>query len=389
MASAVEALLLLGVLALFVMTLAPFAQAAAVALLGETPRPLAASRPRLAVLTPAHDEAGGIEGLVRHVLPQLAPGDRLLVVADNCTDDTARLAGQAGAEVLVRRDHLRRGKGHALAAGLQRLAADPPEVVIFLDADCRFGEGALDRLSRAAAAREAPVQCLNLMEGGSRLAEFAWRFRNDLRPSGQDRLGLPCQLFGTGMAMPWRLVEPARFATGAVAEDLVIGLGSAMAGAPPRFERRALVTSRFPETVQGRLEQKRRWVHGHLEVIARLAWPTFREAAKRRDVGLAAMALDIMTPPLSLLAAAHAALLGLAAAHAIATGGWLPVAGAMVAAGMLAAALVVGWARHGRGLVGWREAAAIPAHALRVLRLGGLLARRRSAWTRADRSRGS
>jgi glycosyltransferase involved in cell wall biosynthesis len=37
------------------------------------------------------------------ITPQLAAGDRLLVVADNCSDDTATLARQAGAQVVERR----------------------------------------------------------------------------------------------------------------------------------------------------------------------------------------------------------------------------------------------------------------------------------------------
>ena len=61
-----------------------------------------APRPRAAVLIPAHDEQAVIEQTVRGLIPTLAPGDRLLVVADNCSDDTAELACRAGAEVVVR-----------------------------------------------------------------------------------------------------------------------------------------------------------------------------------------------------------------------------------------------------------------------------------------------
>ncbi|UUZ49852.1 hypothetical protein LP420_06825 [Massilia sp. B-10] len=43
-------------------------------------------------------------------------GDRLLVVADNCSDDTANQARSLGADVLERTDLVRRGKGYALDA---------------------------------------------------------------------------------------------------------------------------------------------------------------------------------------------------------------------------------------------------------------------------------
>src|SRR6185369_9762676 len=86
------------------------------ALLPATAEPRREPRPfKLAVLMPAHDEELGIAGTVRALSAELAPGDRLLVVADNCSDRTAELARAAGAEVVERRDAERRGKGHALS----------------------------------------------------------------------------------------------------------------------------------------------------------------------------------------------------------------------------------------------------------------------------------
>src|SRR5579862_5621655 len=68
-------------------------------------------RPTVAVLMPAHDEAVGIRQSLQNLLPQLLPADRLVVIADNCSDDTAAIAAAAGAEVIERRDPTQRGKG--------------------------------------------------------------------------------------------------------------------------------------------------------------------------------------------------------------------------------------------------------------------------------------
>src|SRR5436853_418709 len=54
-----------------------------------------------AVLIPAHNEGAGTLPTIGDVRAQLAPGDRIVVVADNCTDDTAAIAQAAGAEVIV------------------------------------------------------------------------------------------------------------------------------------------------------------------------------------------------------------------------------------------------------------------------------------------------
>jgi glycosyltransferase involved in cell wall biosynthesis len=159
----VDCLLYALALGLGLMTLAFFVQATAVLLCRHTKMPMASVRPRVAVLVPAHDEHAGIGALVEHIRLHLRPSDRLLVVADNCQDETATIAADHGAEVLVRDDPKRRGKGFALAAGLRHLAQVPPEVVVFVDADCRFDLEGVDLIARACAACDAPVQCRNLM----------------------------------------------------------------------------------------------------------------------------------------------------------------------------------------------------------------------------------
>src|SRR5258708_17797324 len=57
--------------------------------------PTARRRGTVAVLIPAHDEAKGVLATLNDIKPQLRPTDRLLVVADNCTDDSAAV-GAAG-----------------------------------------------------------------------------------------------------------------------------------------------------------------------------------------------------------------------------------------------------------------------------------------------------
>src|SRR5215471_14666196 len=95
-------------------------------------------RPRrcVAVVVPAHNESTDLLPTLADIQAQLYPYDRLLVVADNCTDDTAAVARAGGAEVVERHDLIKVGKGYALDWGLRHLASDPPEFVVFIDADC-------------------------------------------------------------------------------------------------------------------------------------------------------------------------------------------------------------------------------------------------------------
>lgn len=388
----VEFLLVLSTLALLAATAGLATQAAAALALRDRPFPAAAVRPRTAILVPAHNEIAAIAATAAHLKSQMMPVDRLVIVADNCSDRTAELAIRAGAEVVVRNDLARKGKGFALEAGLHYLRKNPPDVVLFVDADCRLSPGCLDALARACAGAGAPVQCLYLMqvnpasEGQSRLAEFAWRIRNDLRPTGCARLGLPCQLFGTGMMFPWSVIDPSDFATGHVTEDLLIGLRCAMKGALVRFLPSVSVGSYFPATAVGSVLQQRRWVHGHLQIAFREAPRLLVAAIKHRSFALAALAADLLIPPLVLSAFAVNGMFALTLGFGLLAGVWTPAALAGMAVALYSAFLTAAWFYCGRDIIGRAELAEVPRHIRRVLRAAiDFLSGARSGWVRAER----
>ena len=353
--------------------------------------PWASPRPSLTVLVPAHNEEGGIAATLATVLPQLAAGDRLLVVADNCSDGTAAAARAAGAEVIERSSTLR-GKGYALGYGVDHLRPDPPSAIAIVDADCDLEPGALDVLMRSLFATGRPAQALYLMLApddaglGRRLAQFAWRVRNWVRPAGWRRLGLPCQLMGTGMAFTWEMLKDAQLANASIVEDMKLGIDLAVAGTAPIFCGRALVTSRFPDSAAASGTQRTRWEHGHIETILREVPPLLRAALARRDARLLGLALDLAVPPLALLAGLLAldGLLSLA--------GWL-LGGTVAALGLAAALLctffcsvLLAWAGRGRDLVRLTELLAVPWYIVAKLPIYlRFIVRRQKDWVRTDR----
>ena len=273
------------------------------------------STPRIGVLIPAHNESRNLLPTITDIKGQLALADRLLVVADNCSDDTAAIANAAGAEIVERKDANKVGKGYALDWGIRHLSADPPSVIIVVDADCRLSPGTLRQLARATSATGRPSQALNLMVApvGSpinyQVAEFAWRVKNWVRPLGLHALNLPCQLLGTGMAFPWEVIRSAELATGHIVEDLNLGLDLAAAGHPPLFCPSAIVKSSFPLTLKGAVNQRERWEHGHLGLSLAKAPGLICRALMAGNVGLLALALDIAVPPLTLLGCLNALVL--------------------------------------------------------------------------------
>ena len=354
-----------------------------------------ANRPHLAVLMPAHNEAAGILEALNSVLPQLAAEDRLVVVADNCSDDTATVAAAAGAHVLQRNDPNRRGKGFALDFGIRHLEADPPEVVVIVDADCTLGPDCLTRLAITCAWAMRPVQASYLMHSppGSglktRLAELAWLVKNQARPLGYWRLGLPCQLMGTGMAFPWAQIRAAPLASGHIVEDLQLGLDLACSGTPPLFCPQAVVSSTFPVDADGMATQRTRWEHGHLGVIGSQGPRLFWQALKRRQPQLLAMVFDLCVPPLASLALLLVLGLAVAIVLLLLGGSAKPLALALLAIALFAVAILQTWWRFGRHIVSLNELLTVPGYILAKLPIyARLLKERQAEWVRTKRDDG-
>lgn len=353
-------------------------------------------RASIAVLVPAHNESAGLRPTLVEIGSQLRNGDRLLVVADNCTDDTAKVATAAGAEVIERHDALRVGKGFALDAGVRHLALDPPDVVIIVDADCRLAAGVIERLAMTCGASGRPVQALYLMTSPDRtslnysVAEFAWRLKNWMRPLGLARLGLPCQLMGTGMAFPWPVIRDTDLATGHIVEDMRLGIELAAERHPPLFCPDAVVRSEFPVSASGVSTQRQRWEYGHLQMIREAGLPLFWRALRKGNLGLAALAIDVCVPPLALLVLLATAILSVSAVATLLTGALLPLAFTAAVYAGLVFAVAVAWTRYGRDVLPLSSAVRILPYLGGKLLLYLRLARTgpNVRWIRTDRSGG-
>jgi cellulose synthase/poly-beta-1,6-N-acetylglucosamine synthase-like glycosyltransferase len=344
---------------------------------------------RVAVLVPAHDEEAGIAATLATIAPQLRAGDRLVVVADNCADATADVARAAGAEVFVRADPARLGKSFAVASGVTYLAANEPDIVILVDADCRVEAGAIDALR--AAAVERPAQAAYVMrapEGAPParyLAELLFLVRNVVRPLGLERLGLPCLLTGAGMAFPWSLLRGAPLASGSVVEDLQLAIDLAAGGTAPRFCAAARVSSVFPAAAADASAQQTRWLWGVMRAIAQA--PRLLAAALRhRQPSLVGLAAELAVPPVTLLFGLWALALLLALPMALWAHACGPLVAAAVGLGACALAIVAAWLRFARDRVPASVVFGAPLYALPALRAALIaLIRRRQPWNRTAR----
>jgi cellulose synthase/poly-beta-1,6-N-acetylglucosamine synthase-like glycosyltransferase len=349
--------------------------------------------PRVAVLMPAHDEQEIIRDTVTSLRSQIGVRDRLLVIADNCSDDTAGVARDAGAQVYERREADRRGKGFALAFGLEQLATDPPDVVVIVDADCRVAQGGIERLARLAQTQNRPIQADYLLvappDSGpkSAVSAFAILVRNRVRARGMAVLGFPVQLTGSGMAFPWQVIRAAAPTGSHVVEDLVMGIDLALKGFGARYTPYVQVTSVLPTSERAATSQRQRWETGQLSTLLRFAPKLMGLGLIRGRLDLIALGLDLCVPPLALLVMLLLALGMVGALLTVFAGEPAVLRAAALDGVLLAVGLVSAWSRFGRATLPLHYVAVIPLYVLWKipLYLSFLVRGRQKAWVRTER----
>ncbi len=288
---------------------------------GRLKAPAAVRKTTFDILVPAHNESAGIARTVASLLAMEYPRDmfRVVVISDNCSDDTAARAIAAGARVLERHNLSERGKGYALALGYSSSLSDGfADAIVVVDADTSVSANMLSAFSARFVAGAEAVQA----EHGVRNANDSWRTRlmviayalyHTLRSLARERLGLSCGLRGNGMgfsAALLRKVPPRAFS---IVEDIEYGIALGLEGIRVVYVHEAEVRGDMPTSSEASAPQRERWEGGRSVLIREHVaplWTASKAAPGRIALDLAA---DLLVPPLTTVTLWVTACLGLAA----------------------------------------------------------------------------
>ena len=335
------------------------------------PLPVAAkiklkNRPKTAILIPAHNEADQIELVVKTAKQQLQDSDRLIVIADHCQDDTAQIARNAGATVIERINEIDRGKGYALTCGLRYLEKnEPPEIVVFLDADCLVKDNAIAQITCLASETQRPVQAQYLMEQAhdpslkDRVSAFALQVKNRVRFLGLNRFGGHCLLTGSGMAFPWSAIQQVSLVGAVNADDMKLTVDLTLENAVPTYCENALVVGRLMKDEDAQ-SQRTRWEHGHLQMISVEVPRLVKAFVKNPRFSLLLLALDISIPPLSLLVITWITAIALSSVATFFGVSFLPTVILGISGSILFASVFAVWCKFGTQDLPLKDLIAVP-----------------------------
>jgi cellulose synthase/poly-beta-1,6-N-acetylglucosamine synthase-like glycosyltransferase len=305
---------------------------------------VAPARWRVAVVVPAHNEVAHIASCVQSLLAADHADMHLdiHVIADNCSDDTALVAKDAGAKVLIRTNEVERGKGYALHFAFTHPELRHYDCLLVVDADTaverNFIVAAAGALRDGAHAVQSRYLVRNLKEGmRTRLMGLALRAFNVVRPLGREHLGLSVGILGNGFGLRSETLKAVPYLASSVVEDLEYHLKLVQSGYRVKFVNETAVYGEMPVRGEGVNTQRSRWEGGRLRILKERGPELLLEVLKGRQTFLEPL-LDLLLLPLAF----HVTLLAIAISTPQAVVRNIGLAGFGVLVLHLAAAAVVG-----------------------------------------------
>jgi cellulose synthase/poly-beta-1,6-N-acetylglucosamine synthase-like glycosyltransferase len=270
--------------------------------------PPAHQRRTFRIVIPAHNEEVVLAPVLQRLMTLYYPRTHfeVIVVADNCTDQTAQIARSYGARVLERHDLVARGKGHALRYAFAALQHEYFDAYLVLDADTLVDPHLLTVLNRYLAAGHRIVQAhydvLNPFESRrTTLMYIALRIFHYVRPLGRRMLGLSATLTGNGMCFAKPVIDHYAWNAFSLTEDLEYTSTLIRSGERIVFAPEAHIHAQMPVTRSQATTQRMRWEAGRLHIARRDGLRSLAQGVWQRDVRLFDWGMDLLVPPLAAL----------------------------------------------------------------------------------------
>ena len=248
---------------------------------------------RFALIVPSHNEEKVVGKIISNLKSLQYPRELydIFVIADNSTDNTARVAKELGAIVMQRVDHVKKGKGHSLEWMFNKLfqMETKYDAVCIFDADNLVSANFLMEMNKHLSMGHKVVQgyldSKNPFDSWvSANNSIAFWIGNRMFQLPRYYLGLSCVLGGTGMMIATETLQKIGWGATCLTEDLEFTVKVALQGMKVYWAHDAVIYDEKPLTMQQSFHQRVRWMQGQADVIARFLKPLVLQAIRSRDM---------------------------------------------------------------------------------------------------------
>ena len=244
-------------------------------------------------IIPAHNEEAVVANLIESLKNQNYSRDLydIYVIADNCTDNTAKVAKEAGAIVYERFDNTKKTKGYALDWFLQQKIqedADYDAVCIF-DADNIVDKNFIKNMNKKLCQGEDVVQGYRDIKNPTDswitagYAIFYWTMHRFYHLARYN-IGLSPLMNGTGFMVKFDVIKPQGWNTKTLTEDIEFSLKRIIEGKKLGWARDAIVYDEQPVGFKQSWTQRSRWTVGHMQCLKEYTKPLAEAVVKNKTV---------------------------------------------------------------------------------------------------------
>ncbi len=242
---------------------------------------------RFAITIPAHNEDAVIAKTVQRLYELDYPSDlyTIHIVADHCSDDTAKLARQSGAIVHERNEGPRTGKGAALSwLFRQVLEKNNVDAIIIYDADTRVDPQFLRIMDTRLAQDDQVIQGQHVIRnpGQGWFATLTWAMfliDNRFQNQGRANLGWSAKHMGDSICFRSNVLRKMGWGEG-LTEDFQLRQRLLLENICIAYEPMAKGYGEAPQTWAKALAQRARWLRGTADSSQKLGPQLLKAALK-------------------------------------------------------------------------------------------------------------
>jgi len=224
---------------------------------------------KIAIVVFARNEYFVIQKTAANIMRVLQPSDELFVIADNCSDDTARLAANEGARVVIRNVENPQGKSAVLVWFMKNYQKEILDFnfIVILDADSLVPLDFIKNLNLQLSSETQVAQCsvkpINF--GGSHLTTLialSEILEQTIFDHIRASLGYSIRLRGTGMVFNPHFLLSLCEKLGTEVEDIALSILIAEQKITIKSIKQAVIFDPKPKDNGAASRQRARWFRG-------------------------------------------------------------------------------------------------------------------------------